>query len=93
VSTGGGRRPQWRRDGRELFYIDRTDRLTAVSVAKRGTELTFGAPEALFEVSPSQWGRSYAVTDGRRFLAIRAIRSNEPQPIIVVLHGIRVPAN
>src|SRR5713226_6400317 len=32
ISTGGGNRPVWRRDGRELFYIAADGKLMAVEV-------------------------------------------------------------
>jgi Tol biopolymer transport system component len=32
ISQGGGLYPRWRRDGRELFYLDATRRIVAVSV-------------------------------------------------------------
>jgi serine/threonine-protein kinase len=33
VSTAGGTRPVWARSGRELFYLDASNALTAVPVA------------------------------------------------------------
>ena len=37
VSTGGGTRPLWSRDGREMFYLDAGRRLTAVPVEPRAS--------------------------------------------------------
>ena len=87
MSAHGGQLPKWRRDGGELYFVDGTNRLAAVPVARRGAELTLGEHEVLFEVQPTA-GRPYAATDGRRFLAIRPIKSTEPQHIVVVLRGI-----
>ena len=33
VSSGGGREPRWRGDGRELFYLDRTKHVVAVGIS------------------------------------------------------------
>jgi len=71
-----------------LYYVDAADRLTAVAIEKRGTELTIGEPRSLFEVSLSKWGKPYAVADGIRFLALRDVRIGESQPIVAILNGI-----
>ena len=73
VSTDGGQRPRWSRDGRELFYRQ-GDALMAVSV-DTGASFRAGKPQRLlaglyrgesqepaFDVSP----------DGRRFLMIKS---------------------
>jgi eukaryotic-like serine/threonine-protein kinase len=72
VSSTGGLNPQWRRDGRELFYIDGGGRLTAVAVATDGA---FGVSTStpLFETSIGTsgevWLSQYDVTaDGQRFV-------------------------
>jgi serine/threonine-protein kinase len=74
VSAAGGTRPLWSRDGREIFYLDASDFLTAVAVETREGALSFGRPEVVIGqayVSPRQ-GRPYDVSpDGRRFLMIK----------------------
>jgi len=73
VSTAGGRRPRWRGDGRELFYIALDGDLMAVDVD--GTEeLTFSSPRRLFHMTDRYHGEAttYDVTpDGQRFLVQR----------------------
>ena len=63
VSTAGGRRPLWARDGRELFYlapsIGPTSTLMRVPVEARGTVWNAGTPVALFQ------GRYFTGTQGR----------------------------
>ena len=73
VSTAGGSQPQWRRDGRELFYISRDLMLMAVAVNAAASSFDAGVPQALF---PLKFGSSelsarnnYMPTaDGTRFL-------------------------
>ena len=48
VSTGGGTRPLWSRDGRELFYFVPPDTIMAVPV-EPGKELRFGRPSVARE--------------------------------------------
>jgi len=85
VSSGGGAEPCWRRDGRELFYVDSTKTLQAVPVTL-GASFEAGPAEALFVVTtdPYGTGRQYAVTpDGRRFLVNR-LNTPSTKPIVVV---------
>ncbi|MEW6363836.1 MAG: hypothetical protein AB1714_04265 [Acidobacteriota bacterium] len=71
ISTRGGVQPLWRRDGRELFYLDRDGNLMSVEVH---TERTFaaGTPRLLFRTAlgfPDFSVEDYGVTaDGQRFL-------------------------
>jgi Tol biopolymer transport system component len=77
ISNQGGVLPQWRRDGRELFYIAPDGTLTAVAVDPEATE--FGAPQMMFatglRLNPySIWMNQYGVAnDGRSFLFNRAV--------------------
>lgn len=74
VSTEGGTRPVWTRDGAELVYLAADGVMTARSVTsgEQGAP-QFGPPEPLFAAPIYQElvGRTYDVTpDGRRFLVI-----------------------
>ena len=108
VSTAGGRRPLWARDGQELFYqapsIGPTSTLMRVPVEARGTVWNAGTPVALFQgrYFTGTQGRAYDVSpDGRRFLMIKEAgddRGDARPQIIVVQHWIEelkrlVPTN
>jgi hypothetical protein len=77
VSKDGGHQPQWRRDGRELFYMAADRKLIGVAV-QTGATFVPGAARALVETRITSWERSdhgsqYAVTaDGERFLVNNA---------------------
>jgi hypothetical protein len=65
VSTQGGSRPAWRRDGRELFFVTADRRLMSVPVEARDAAFRSGVPRELFRLR----GSSYSVSsDGQRFL-------------------------
>jgi Tol biopolymer transport system component len=72
VSTAGGSQPQWRRDGRELFYISKDLKLMAVDVG--GSESTFdaGIPKSLFALKFDDQlavrNNFVPAADGTRFL-------------------------
>ena len=85
ISNEGGLAPRWRRDGRELFYVDDNGRLMAVPVRSLDP-LRFAVPEALFPARLEEASdRQYDVfPDGRRFILNRS-RVEEREPISVVL--------
>src|SRR4029453_18050918 len=79
ISDGGGVEPQWRGDGRELFYLASDGSMMSVRVDTR-SGLTVTAPSRLFatKFATNPNVAQYAVTaDGQRFLGIeRAASSN-----------------
>jgi hypothetical protein len=72
VSPRGGLQPEWRRDGRELYYLTPDRMLMAVEVRTVASRLEFGLPVPLFKapVADPTWGRNHyqPAADGRRFL-------------------------
>ncbi|MHC4173217.1 MAG: protein kinase domain-containing protein [Planctomycetota bacterium] len=86
VSTAGGLVAKWRRDGKELFYIER-NKLMAVEVNTDGSTFEAGIPKALFETHIGLIRRNpYLVTgDGQRFLIITPVEQTT-SPITVVLN-------
>jgi serine/threonine-protein kinase len=92
ISTRGGTRPAWSRDGRELFYIDESMVLMSVPVQTSGPTLSYGSPTTVVdtkyaEPNPS---RHYDVApDGRRFLMLKASApepNTTPASMVVVLN-------
>jgi len=80
ISTDRGTRPAWSRNGRELFFLDGTDRLSVAPIAVNGSTLIPGAPRQLLEkayypgfTSRGSNLRGYDVSpDGQRFLMIKS---------------------
>ena len=79
ISTAGGTRAAWARNGRELFYLDKTGAMTAVTVKASDSNFSASAPVKLFDSSYIQGSsvlgldlRAYDVSpDGRRFLMLK----------------------
>jgi len=75
VSIDGGSRPRWARNGRELFYLDEANRLTAVQVQTSGRAFVHGSPRTVLATAyagPFENAHPYDVTaDGRRFVMIK----------------------
>jgi serine/threonine protein kinase len=89
VSSGGS--PVWSRDGRELFYLDAENRLTAVTVDTRGAAFRHGAPVTLLRRSYVAGAGAYDVSpDGTRFLMIKAGPAERPPntPIVLITNVV-----
>jgi serine/threonine-protein kinase len=75
LSTEGGMRFAWARNGRELFYLDGSKTLTAVPVQTSGPTFSAGTPAKVFDAAKyANWDpyRNYDVSpDGQRFLMIK----------------------
>jgi Tol biopolymer transport system component len=86
ISTSGGNSPQWRRDGREIFYLGPDNRLMAVPVMLQvnGSSVEAGAPVALFTTRPAS--EFAASPDGQRFLINTPLEDAATPPITVVLN-------
>jgi len=90
ISTTGGGRPRWRRDGKELFYTSADGKLMAVSV-KLGATIEAGIAQPLFDFPvPLPFGPHqfyYQPTaDGQRFLMNAPATEGSSAPISVVLN-------
>jgi dipeptidyl aminopeptidase/acylaminoacyl peptidase len=90
ISPGGGVAPQWRRDGRELFYETRDRTIMAVEVLGT-TTFQAGVPKPLFDIPGSGQIRTrpgnYAVSrDGQRFLVIERPERPSTSPLTVVVN-------
>jgi len=69
VSTSGGERLVWRRDGKEIYYREGL-RIMAVEVNTKASPVEFSSPKALFELASGNLnGRYYDVAPDGRFLA------------------------
>jgi eukaryotic-like serine/threonine-protein kinase len=91
VSPRGGLQPDWRRDGRELYYLTADRMLMAVEVRTVAARVEFGPPIPLFKapVANPEWGRNHyqPAADGQRFLVnvLDPTRSAGSPDVVVVL--------
>ncbi|HQR36565.1 MAG TPA: protein kinase [Blastocatellia bacterium] len=90
VSVAGGSEPQWRRDGKELFFVAGDKKLMAVEVKSGSNAFETGVPKLLFETPFINIGRNrYVVTrDGQRFLVITRLEDTAGAPINVVVNWL-----
>jgi eukaryotic-like serine/threonine-protein kinase len=86
VSTSGGTNPTWRRDGKELFFLDPADYVMAVDVSSSGNVARMGTPHMLFHVTGLQKEQGpYTVSaDGKKLLINSGDIKEESQPLTLV---------
>ena len=95
ISRAGGTRPAWARNGRELFYLDASNTLTAVPVQTSGSTFSAGKPAKVFDAKYAEPNppRYYDVSpDGQRFLMIKNSADGDPNAtpasMVVVLNWL-----
>jgi Tol biopolymer transport system component len=99
LSAGGGTRPLWAPDGRELYYVSNANRMMAVAV-QPGPPLTFGQPMVIFDDAGAQPSpnRHYDIApDGMRFVFIKEPPASGLPALVIVENWLaelkaRVPA-
>jgi Tol biopolymer transport system component len=88
ISTNGGIRPRWRRDGHELFYVASDGKVMSVDIKTDGG-LQAGIPKPLFDLADVRAvrGNDYDVSpDGQRFLFISRMSQSDPSSLTVSLN-------
>jgi Tol biopolymer transport system component len=89
VSLDGGAAPQWRADGKELYFLALDNTMMAVSISSAVGKITSGKPVPLFkltDVKTSGGLRPFAVApDGQRFL-VNVPADTSPIPITMIFN-------
>ena len=88
VSNAGGNHAVWARDGRELFYLDAANRLTAVNIDTTSAAFRPSSPVRLLSAS---YAGTYDVSpDGSRFLMVKEDPAARPPntPIVLVTNVV-----
>jgi Tol biopolymer transport system component len=82
VTSAGGRRPRWRRDGGALYFL-RGDTLMAVALAERRGELVFASPTPLVSL---EGVRDYepAHLDDRLLALVPVAREHSPRARLII---------
>ncbi len=91
ISPAGGMQPEWRRDGRELFYVSSDRRLMAVPVTTAQDTFSADVPRPLFDIDVPEptapYPGDYAVAaDGQRILVNTSLEVFNKPPVTVVLN-------
>jgi serine/threonine protein kinase len=86
VSTAGGTRPNWRKDGKELFFFSTDQQMMAVDVHQNGASLQLGTPHALFKATTvSVASGPYTVSaDGKKFVVNTVLPQSITEPLTLI---------
>ena len=86
ASSNGGTAAKWRRDGKELFFVDSADNLMAVDVSASGNAVQLGVPHALFQLigAQRQAGPFDVTADGKKFLVNSGKTKEANEPVTLV---------
>jgi Tol biopolymer transport system component len=85
VSQDGGSEPRWSRDGKELFYVDRENRIVAVEVAAAASGFETGVVRPLFQLHGAGGSWRYDVSpDGSRFLVVVPAEREASLPVTLM---------
>lgn len=85
VSTNGGDRPIWSRDGKELYFVSPDGKMMAAEV-KSGSKFETSAPKPLFDVRLPPGANAWfdVGKDGRFLIPIQAEQTaNAPMTVVV----------
>ena len=89
VSVGGGVRPEWRPDGRELYYLGPDRALIAVAV-ETTAPIKMKRPTRLFQMVPVGWNinrhQYQPSANGDRFLVNARVPTDSGSPVTVLLN-------
>ena len=91
ISTTGGIRPLWRRDGREIVFLGTDDKIMAAEVGAPGSNFVVGPMRTLFPIRPQRFVTFYpaiysANRDAQRFLVNTATAPTSAAPVVLVVN-------
>ena len=90
ITNSGGGEPQWRGDGKELYYAAKgRPRIMAVEIAVMDRALHAGIPHPLFDVAlvDQNVRNRFALTrDGKKFLAVVAVIEKPVNSFTVIVN-------
>ena len=90
ISSKGGYRPEWRKDGKELYYVTPDGKLMAAAVNGIGSVFQSSPPQPILSSVRTQGDTDrqqyQASADGTRFMVNTAVENANPRALTVVLN-------
>ncbi len=85
VSQTGATQPVWSKDGKKLFYLDNSQRMTAVDIQTEGDSVHIGPPKTLFQtgVRNSMSSEAYDVSRDGKFMVVNSVMESTA-PLVLV---------
>ena len=76
--------PQWRADGKELYWVKRDGTVMAASIVLQVAGVQVGRAEALFRLPAGGFNVFQPARDGKRFLVQEPEGAQQELPMVVV---------
>ena len=87
VSRGGGAEPRWRGDGKEIFFLSPDNKLMAVALNAKESNLEVGNAQPLFDVHPANPpGYHYDVTSNGKGFLVDTTKEGNSAPLALVVN-------
>ncbi len=91
ISSVGGSRPVWRRDGKEIVFLAPDDKVMAAEVSASGSNFNVGALRALFSINPQRFVTFFpaiysANREAQRFLVTSTREQTAVAPVVLVVN-------
>ena len=85
ISTNGGSRPRWSRDGKRIYYVSLDGKLMAVDVYAMGDEFSAKVPRVLLQTNMKRYvGSPFDVSPDGRILVTVSMNQGELLPLTLV---------
>ena len=85
VSTDDGDLPQWREDGKELYYLNGKDEIMAAEVNGSTSTFQIGQVKKLFSINAARPGTIYQNSrDGQQFIVNSVLSKSDKSKVVLV---------
>ena len=85
ISTNGGSRPRWSRDGKRIYYVSLDGKLMAVDVYATGDEFFAKVPRVLLQTNMKRYvGSPFDVSPDGRILVTVSMNQGDLAPLTLV---------
>jgi serine/threonine protein kinase len=85
ISTNGGSRPRWSRDGKRIYYVSLDGKLMAVDVSAAGDDFRANVPRVVLQANMKRYvGSPFDVSPDGRILVTVSMNQGELVPLTLV---------
>ena len=85
ISTNGGSRPHWSRDGKRIYYVSLDGKLMAVDVSATGDEFSAKVPRVVLQTNMKRYvGSPFDVSPDGRILVTVSMNQGDLAPLTLV---------
>ena len=86
ISTGGGRYPRWRNDGKEIFYLSPSSQMMVTEVEEKAGAIEVGRAQVLFRSTAFNSLAPFDVSAGGTKFVINTLSSGPSPPLTLIVN-------